>query len=211
MAPLFAKWLNEDMRIMLEESNERIPARIRKAKQDHETGKVGDRPSIFTAILNSSLPESEKTDYRLGGEGFSMISAGTETTAVSIMLKCHPAQKPNNESVDAYCDYLLSPKPTGNSGSANSGTTTGRCEQFVVVRTGETSLSECCHHRRITSLLRGHSQNTKNCYPGEPCILWAIQGSKGRIRHSIGYTDGHVKCYQPSQRRGVPRLGEIHS
>ncbi|KAJ5690941.1 hypothetical protein N7488_012508 [Penicillium malachiteum] len=84
MAPLFAKWLNEDMRIMLEESNERIPARIRKAKRDLQTGTIGDRPSIFTAILDSSLPESEKTDYRLGGEGFSMISAGTETTAASI-------------------------------------------------------------------------------------------------------------------------------
>ncbi|KAJ5578592.1 uncharacterized protein N7459_007556 [Penicillium hispanicum] len=86
IAPLFAKWLNEDMRIMLEESNERIPARIRRAKQNYKAGAVGDRPSIFTAILEASLPESEKTDYRLGGEGFSMISAGTETTAWTITV-----------------------------------------------------------------------------------------------------------------------------
>lgn len=70
---------------MLEESNERIPARIRKAKHDYKASVIEDRPSIFTAILDSSLPESEKTDYRLAGEGFSMISAGTETTAVSIV------------------------------------------------------------------------------------------------------------------------------
>lgn len=83
IAPLFAKWVREDIRKMLEESSEKMPARIRKARQNYKAGKTQDRPSIFATILDSNLPNVEKTDHRLGGEGFSMISAGTETTAVS--------------------------------------------------------------------------------------------------------------------------------
>ncbi|KAJ4865711.1 cytochrome p450 domain-containing protein [Trichoderma breve] len=86
IAPLFAKYMREDIAKMLAESNERMPARVRKAKQEHESGKVQDRASIFAAILGSSLPDEEKTDYRLGGEGFSMISAGTETTAWTLTV-----------------------------------------------------------------------------------------------------------------------------
>src|SRR5690349_15705287 len=83
IAPLFAKWVKEDIRKMLAESSEKMPARIRKARQNYKAGKTQDRPSIFATILDSNLPDVEKTDHRLGGEGFSMISAGTETTAVS--------------------------------------------------------------------------------------------------------------------------------
>jgi cytochrome P450 len=86
IAPLFADWVNEDMGVMLKESNEKMPARVRKAKKEQEAGVKHDSPSIFTALLDSSLPEQEKTDLRLGGEGFSMIGAGTETTAVSLSI-----------------------------------------------------------------------------------------------------------------------------
>jgi hypothetical protein len=86
LAPLFAKWVREDMKIMLVESSESMPARVRKAKQDYHEGTKDGRPSVFSSILDSPLPEQEKTDYRLGGEGFSMISAGTETTAVSLCV-----------------------------------------------------------------------------------------------------------------------------
>ncbi|KAF7858483.1 hypothetical protein EAF04_009083 [Stromatinia cepivora] len=86
IAPLFAKWVRDDIAIMLAESNEKMPARIRKAKQAYNDGTNADRPSIFTAILSSSLPDTEKTDHRLGGEGFSMISAGTETTAWTLTV-----------------------------------------------------------------------------------------------------------------------------
>lgn len=71
---------------MLKESNEKMPARVRKAKKEHEAGIKRDSPSIFTALLDSSLPEQEKSDLRLGGEGFTMIAAGTETSAVSLRL-----------------------------------------------------------------------------------------------------------------------------
>ena len=86
IAPLFANWVNEDMSAKLKESNEKFPARVRKAKEEHEAGIKKDSPSIFSAILDSSLPEQEKSDLRPGGEGFSMIVAGTETTAVSLSV-----------------------------------------------------------------------------------------------------------------------------
>lgn len=70
---------------MLKESNEAMPARVRKATGDIAAGKGQDNASIFAAIIRSSLPDVEKTDRRLGGEGFSMISAGTETTAVGFI------------------------------------------------------------------------------------------------------------------------------
>jgi cytochrome P450 len=86
IAPLFANWVKEDLGAMLKESNEKMPARVRNAKKEREAGVERDSPSIFTALLDSSLPEQEKTDLRLGGEGFSMIGAGTETTAVSFFV-----------------------------------------------------------------------------------------------------------------------------
>jgi hypothetical protein len=41
--------------------------------------------SIFIDILESDLPDDEKTVPRLGAEATTMISAGTETTAWSIL------------------------------------------------------------------------------------------------------------------------------
>ncbi|KAK7931818.1 Cyrochrome P450 monooxygenase [Apiospora marii] len=84
--PLFAKWVGGDIGRMLKESNEAMPARVRKATEDVAAGKVQDNASIFAAIIGSSLPDVEKTDRRLGGEGFSMISAGTETTAWTLTV-----------------------------------------------------------------------------------------------------------------------------
>jgi cytochrome P450 len=85
-APLFAKQLSHDVRSMLIETNERMPARVRQAREDYKSGAIKDRQSIFATIMQSQLPASEKTDIRLGGEGFSLITAGTETTAVSSIL-----------------------------------------------------------------------------------------------------------------------------
>jgi hypothetical protein len=86
IAPLFADWLEEDIRVMLKESNEMMPARVQKVRKEHEAGVNPQFPSIFSDLLNFSLPEHEKTDLRIGGEGCAMIGAGTETTAVSFFL-----------------------------------------------------------------------------------------------------------------------------
>lgn len=81
--PFLIKFFSEHARVMLHESSERIPARIKKAQEDFENGTKDQNPSLFTSLLKSSLPDEEKTIRRLGGEGFSMTTAGTETTAVS--------------------------------------------------------------------------------------------------------------------------------
>ncbi|KAL4914814.1 cytochrome P450 [Aspergillus aurantiobrunneus] len=63
IAPLFAKWASSGVREMLIESNERMPARIRNARQGHETGVTKAHGSIFTAVLDAPLPDAEKADW----------------------------------------------------------------------------------------------------------------------------------------------------
>ncbi|KAL2802295.1 cytochrome P450 [Aspergillus granulosus] len=86
VGPLFAKRFSNNVRNMLLETNERMPARVRKAIGDYEAGVTHDRPTIFATILDSQLPDTEKREVRLGGEGFSLITAGTETTAWTLTV-----------------------------------------------------------------------------------------------------------------------------
>lgn len=43
--------------------------------------KKDERPTLFRAIYDSTLPQNEKNAQRLAHEGFLMIAAGSETTA----------------------------------------------------------------------------------------------------------------------------------
>lgn len=45
-----------------------------------------EHPNIFIELLNSNLPEKEKSEDRLANEAVVMLSAGTETTAWSKYL-----------------------------------------------------------------------------------------------------------------------------
>jgi len=83
IAPFLAPYMSGDIGILMKEMYISTPERIVQARKDYEAGVERDRPSIFTDILASSLPEEEKTVERLSGEGFSLTGAGTETTAVS--------------------------------------------------------------------------------------------------------------------------------
>ena len=42
-----------------------------------------EHPNVFAELLNSSLPEKEKSEERLANEAVVMLAAGTETTAWS--------------------------------------------------------------------------------------------------------------------------------
>lgn len=86
IAPMLSKYMGDDIRILMNEMYVNMPARITKAKEDFASGVVQKRQTVFTDILDSSLPESEKTVFRLSGEGFSLTGAGTETTSVSFDL-----------------------------------------------------------------------------------------------------------------------------
>jgi hypothetical protein len=85
VAPFLAPYMTGDIGILMKEMYINTPKRILQARKDYEAGVVRNRPSIFTDILSSSLPEHEKTVDRLAGEGFSLTGAGTETTAVSFV------------------------------------------------------------------------------------------------------------------------------
>jgi hypothetical protein len=56
---------------------------LKKAFDHGEKNPCLERESVFKAILNSNLPEKEKSIYRLGAEASGLIGAGTETTAWS--------------------------------------------------------------------------------------------------------------------------------
>lgn len=75
--PLMADYMGEDIKAVMNQMNVVIPEYIKAAWKNPEGGRV------FTEVMESKmLPEEEKTLYRLSGEGFNFLLAGTETTAV---------------------------------------------------------------------------------------------------------------------------------
>ncbi|KAH8896733.1 cytochrome P450 [Thozetella sp. PMI_491] len=95
VVPFFSRFLPKEIRILMTEMYVHMPARIRKAKVDREAGIKYDRPTVFSDILGSSLPEEEKTVFRLVAEGFGLVGAGTETTSWAMtVLSYHLLTKP---------------------------------------------------------------------------------------------------------------------
>jgi cytochrome P450 len=76
-APYLARYMTDEIAMFMNETAEVLPRRIQEVKENRSKGRM------FSELLDSTLPESEKTVYRLSGEAFSLIGAGTETTAVS--------------------------------------------------------------------------------------------------------------------------------
>lgn len=81
---------NNNMKVITEDIR-----KIVDAYKDGREKEVMESRSIFIDILESDLPPSEKTVPRLGTEATTMISAGTETTAWSMLMHTlytvHPA------------------------------------------------------------------------------------------------------------------------
>lgn len=78
LATAFADYLPPKLAILFRELKETIPAHVKRATENRHVGTT----TIFSELLDSDLPESEKTVFRLTGVGFSLTSAGTETTAM---------------------------------------------------------------------------------------------------------------------------------
>jgi cytochrome P450 len=79
--PLLANYMGEDIKAVMNVMNVTIPGYIQSALDHPENGRV------FADLMESkTLPDSEKSMYRLSGEGFNFLLAGTETTAVSFAL-----------------------------------------------------------------------------------------------------------------------------
>lgn len=76
--PFLADYMGEDIKAVMRQMNVTIPGYIKAALSDPGNGRV-----FSEVVQSSSLPEEEKSMYRLSGEGFNFLLAGTETTAVS--------------------------------------------------------------------------------------------------------------------------------
>jgi cytochrome P450 len=77
VAPYFANYMGDDMKSLMHELQVVIPGHIQKAIDNKENGRI-----FADLMANEQLPEQEKSIYRLSGEGFTLLLAGTETTAV---------------------------------------------------------------------------------------------------------------------------------
>lgn len=83
-APMLADYMGEDVKTIMRQMTVVIPRYVQRAIDDPENSRV------FADMFNSDmLPEEEKTLYRLSGEGFNFLLAGTETTAVRIRYSSH--------------------------------------------------------------------------------------------------------------------------
>lgn len=81
IAPLFANYMGDDMKNLMKQMDVVIPGHIQKAIDNRENGRI-----FADLIENKQLPDSEKTIFRLTGEGFNVLTAGTETTAVCLQI-----------------------------------------------------------------------------------------------------------------------------
>ncbi|KAI1375408.1 cytochrome P450 [Hypoxylon crocopeplum] len=78
-APLLANYMGENVKAVQRQLTVVIPQYIRAALENPENGRV------FADLIGSNiLPEEEKSMYRLSGEGFNLLTAGTETTAATL-------------------------------------------------------------------------------------------------------------------------------
>lgn len=81
IAPYFANYMGDDMKNLMHQLQVVIPGHIQKAIDNKDHGRI-----FADLMANEQLPDEEKTIYRLSGEGFNLLAAGTETTAVSLTL-----------------------------------------------------------------------------------------------------------------------------
>jgi hypothetical protein len=76
--PALGPYLGPDIAYMVKSMNETIPNHVIKAQQQ----KPGQTRRVFSEIMDAPMPDEPKTIYRLSGEGWSLVAAGAETTAV---------------------------------------------------------------------------------------------------------------------------------
>ena len=77
-----AKYLSADLKVFIT-YQQNLTEYVKQTKIAYAKGKqneLEERKSIFGELLESNLPEREKTVQRLGAESSALIGAGTETT-----------------------------------------------------------------------------------------------------------------------------------
>jgi cytochrome P450 len=79
LLPTLGPYLGRDIAFMVKSMNEIIPGYITKAQQQQSHEK-----RVFAEIMDAPIPDEHKSLYRLSGEGWSMVAAGSETTAAAL-------------------------------------------------------------------------------------------------------------------------------
>ncbi|KAI1137896.1 cytochrome P450 [Hypoxylon sp. FL0543] len=82
----FLKYLPEDVALLIRTMNIDIPNQIKKTKSDMDAGIVYERQTIFGELLNSDLPQQEKSVARLTREATSVLGGGTETLSWTLSV-----------------------------------------------------------------------------------------------------------------------------
>ncbi|KAJ8131833.1 hypothetical protein O1611_g1790 [Lasiodiplodia mahajangana] len=80
------RWISQDLELLARDFSVTIPQRIRLAKATTTSLLKSQRPTIFSSLLTSDLPDSEKSIKRLTGEATAIMVAGTETVALTLSL-----------------------------------------------------------------------------------------------------------------------------
>ncbi|KAH8199347.1 hypothetical protein TruAng_006479 [Truncatella angustata] len=87
--------LSEEMALMIRYTTVDVPNIIKKTKAETEAG-VQDDVTIFGSLLQSSLPEDEKTVARLSSEATALIGAATDTVSWALtVITFHLLTQPN--------------------------------------------------------------------------------------------------------------------
>ncbi|KAH6972855.1 cytochrome P450 [Ilyonectria sp. MPI-CAGE-AT-0026] len=79
--PWLADYMGEDIKAVVRHMNVIIPGYIKDALDNPENGRV-----FADLVQSKALPESDKSMYRLSGEGSVFLLAGTETTATTLTV-----------------------------------------------------------------------------------------------------------------------------
>ena len=87
--------MSKEMALLIKTIQTDIPDHIKHAKADRKAGIVRKRQTVFGELLESSLPEREKSMKRISDEAAAVLAAGTETTSWTLsVITFHLLDKP---------------------------------------------------------------------------------------------------------------------
>ncbi|ETS81109.1 hypothetical protein PFICI_06111 [Pestalotiopsis fici W106-1] len=94
-ASWLTKYMSEDMALLIKTLHIDIPAQVKSTKEDYKAHTIHDRPTVFGSLLDSDMPEHEKSIVRLSDEASAVLGAGTETTSWTVsVITYHVLTKP---------------------------------------------------------------------------------------------------------------------
>lgn len=94
-APWLSGLMSEDMALLIKTLQTDIPNQVKSSKADQDAGIVRERPTVFGSLLDSDMPEHEKSLVRLTDEASAVLGAGTETTSWTVsVITYHLLTKP---------------------------------------------------------------------------------------------------------------------